>query len=303
MSSGASATMGRTMTASTHEPIETVADRARRVVRASGISQREFAARIGMDQTALSKGLRGTRRLSDTELRSIAKVGRVPLRFLTSESAPVPASLLAAEERTTRLRADPVDAEVRRQQILEATARLIAQRGFHSVRVADIAEVCDTSPATLHYHFSSKDDALRSALSFYSERLHQRLAEEFATVSTPVAKLRRLIEVQLPASAADVEEWSVWVQSWNEAMFQPSLREPQLHAYSRWRDVVVGLVRECQADGLAPDADPETLATRFTALVDGLAIQLLTGTAHMTVDRMREMLLDAFEPHLTLREV
>ncbi|HEY0890791.1 MAG TPA: TetR/AcrR family transcriptional regulator [Nocardioides sp.] len=289
------------MTASIPGEAETVADRARRVVRASGMSQREFAARIGMDQTALSKGLRGTRRLSDTELRAIARVGRVPLKFLTSDAATPPAALLAAEERSTRLRAEPVDAQVRRNQILEATARLIAQRGFHSVRVADIARVCDTSPATLHYHFSSKDDALRDALAFYSERLHQRLAEEFATVSSPVDKLRRLIDVQLPASPEDVEEWSVWVQSWNEAMIQPSLRDPQRQAYARWRDVVLGLIRECQATGLAADADADLLATRFTALVDGLAIQLLTGTPHMTVDRMREVLLDSFEPHLSLR--
>src|SRR5690348_12906944 len=134
------------MTATSSGPTETVADRARRAVRASGISQREFADRIGMDPTALSKALRGTRRLSDVELAAIAKVGRVPLRFLRSPSVPPPATLLAAEERATRLRAEPVHAEVRRTQILEATARLIAQRGFHHVRVADIARVCDTSP-------------------------------------------------------------------------------------------------------------------------------------------------------------
>jgi AcrR family transcriptional regulator len=294
--------MGATMTASTDGTTETVADRARRVVRASGMSQREFAARIGMDQTALSKALRGGRRLSDAEIAAIARVGKVPRRFLTSGDVPPPSSLLAAEERGSRPRAEPIDPDLRRAQILEATARLIAQRGFHNVRVVDIARVCDTSPATLHYHFSSKDDALRGALSFYADRLHQRLAEEFATATSPVERLRRLIEVQLPASAEDVEEWSVWVQSWNEAMFEPALRDSQLQAYERWRSVVLGLIRECQAEGLAAGVDADALATRFTALVDGLALQVLTGTTHVTVESMRETLLDAFEPHLSLRQ-
>ena len=282
-------------------PTETVVDRARRVVRAAGISQREFADRIGMDPTALSKALRGNRRLSEAEIAAIAKVGRVSRSFLRTGS-PAPTGLLAAEERATRLRADPVDPGVRRAQILEATARLIAERGFHHVRVADIARACDTSPATVHYHFSSKDDTLRGALSFYAERLHRRLEEEFATTSSPVERLRRLIEVQLPASAEDVAEWSIWVQAWNEAMFQPALRDSQLEAYERWRRVVHTLLRECQDEGLARTADADGLATRFTALVDGLAIQVLTGTSHVDVGVMRETLLDAFEPHLRLRE-
>ena len=67
-----------TSEAAPDEVVETVHERARRVVRAAGISQREFADRIGLDQTALSKALRGTRRLSDDELAAIADVGGVP---------------------------------------------------------------------------------------------------------------------------------------------------------------------------------------------------------------------------------
>ena len=41
---------------------EGVSARIRQVIRASGRSQREFAAALGLDPTALSKSLRGTRR-------------------------------------------------------------------------------------------------------------------------------------------------------------------------------------------------------------------------------------------------
>ena len=36
-------------------------------------------------------------------------------------------------------------------------------------------------------------------------------------------------------------------------------------------------------------------------MVDGLAIQVLVETTEMSVPRMRELLLDAFEPHISLR--
>lgn len=282
-------------------PDETVHDRARRVVLASGMSQREFADRMGLDQTALSKSLRGTRRLGEQELAAIAKVGGVPLRYLERGATSAPARLARAEARLARRRADPLDPAVRRAQILEAAARLIARKGFHRVRISDIAAACGTSTATLLYHFGSKDEALREALRYYAERLHTRLDAEFAGVADPVERLRRLIEVQLPASDDDVDEWSVWVQTWNEAMFEPDLRVSQATAYTRWRDTVASLVRECQAAGHGIDADAEDLASRFTAMVDGLALQVLASTSDMTVERMRGLLLDAFEPHIRLR--
>ncbi|MFI8915106.1 TetR family transcriptional regulator C-terminal domain-containing protein [Streptomyces sp. NPDC053513] len=278
-----------------------VADRARRVVRSAAVSQREFAARIGMEPTALSKALNGGRRLADRELAAIARIGKVSLRYLRTGEGRPPAAPDDPAVPEARRRADAVDAEVRRAQILEETARLIARRGFHQVRVADIARACGTSTGTIHYHFPTKGDALRAALHHYAERLHQRLEAEFRDADGPVEKLRRLIDVQLISGEDDNDEWSVWVQSWNEAILDPALREGQREIYARWRRTVLDLVHACRYEGMATDADPEALTSRFTALADGLAIQILAGNGEMTPTRMRELLLDAFEPHITLR--
>ncbi|MFI1714575.1 TetR family transcriptional regulator C-terminal domain-containing protein [Streptomyces litmocidini] len=278
-----------------------VADRARRVVRSAAVSQREFAARIGMEPTALSKALNGGRRLADRELAAIARIGKVSLRYLRTGEGRPPTAPDDPAVPEARRRADAVDAEVRRAQILEETARLIARRGFHQVRVADIARACGTSTGTIHYHFPTKGDALRAALHHYAERLHQRLEAEFRDADGPVEKLRRLIDVQLISGEDDNDEWSVWVQSWNEAILDPALREGQREIYARWRRTVLDLVHACRYEGMATDADPEALTSRFTALADGLAIQVLAGNGEMTPTRMRELLLDAFEPHITLR--
>jgi len=65
---------------------------------------------------------------------------------------------------------------------------------------------------------------------------------------------------------------------------------------------VVDLLHECRSEGLAPEADVEALADRFTAMVDGLAMQILAGSTEMRPDRMRLLLLRAFEPHLDLTD-
>lgn len=291
-----------TATDGTGTDARAVADRARLVVRSAAMSQREFAVRIGMDPTALSKALNGGRRLADRELAAIARAGKVSLRYLRTGQGRPPAAPATPTASDVRRRADALDAEVRRAQILEETARLVARRGYHQVRVADIARACGTSTGTIHYHFPTKGDALRAALHHYADRLHQRLEAEFRDADGPAEKLRRLIEVQLIAGDEDRDEWSVWVQSWNEAILDPALREGQRDIYARWRRTVLDLVHACRAEGLAaPDVDAEALTSRFTALADGLAIQVLAGNGDMSVPRMRQLLLDAFEPHLTLR--
>ncbi|HUN35922.1 MAG TPA: TetR/AcrR family transcriptional regulator [Trebonia sp.] len=275
-----------------------LADRLRRLLHARGTSQTELARWIGMDPTALSKCLTGARRWRPDELAAVAAATGVPLGYLRSGRGRAPKLEAGADYRP---RAAALDSERRRAQIVAVTADLIARRGIHNVRVADIARQCGTSTGTIHYHFPSKVETLRAALGYYADRLYERLDREFAEATDSTDKLRRLVDVQLPSTGDDVAEWSIWIQSWTEAMLHPELRAEQGRVYARWRDTVVEVVRGCQREGHGPGADAQALASRFTALVDGLAIQVLSGTGDMTAARMRELLLDAFEPHIHLR--
>src|SRR5260221_14091353 len=48
----------------------------------------------------------------------------------------------------------------RAPQIIEAAARLFAERGFHGATTQDIADVLGIRQASLYYYFSSKEAAL-----------------------------------------------------------------------------------------------------------------------------------------------
>jgi AcrR family transcriptional regulator len=279
-----------------------LAQRVRLVVLSTGLSQREFAENIGMDPTALSKALSGARRLRDDELAAIATLGKVSRTYLRNGTGRPPAVVTDDELNRLTSRGESVDPTARRLQILDSTARLIARRGLHNVRVADIAEACGTSTGTIHNYFPTKEDALRAALDHYSDRLFRRLETEFDLATDNVDKLRRLVEVQLIITEQDADEWSIWVQSWNEAILGSGFREFQHRMYGRWREAVADVVRACLRDGVATSADAETLTNRFTGMVDGLAIQTLAGSAEMSTHTMRELLLDAFEPHIRLRD-
>ena len=66
----------------------------------------------------------------------------------------------------------------RKLEILRATWRLIAERGYHEVRVSDIARACGTSSGTVHYHFPGKRDVLVEALRHCVDQAFERQSAE-----------------------------------------------------------------------------------------------------------------------------
>jgi len=188
----------------------------------------------------------------------------------------------------------------RKRSILEATWRLIAERGYHTVRVQDIAAVCGTSTGTVHYYFPGKQDVLVEALKYCVEQAFARQSVELRAIDDARDRLLRLIELQLPWPGAGVrDEWLIWLQFWTEAATRPELREIHNDFYARWMDTVVRIVRRGQRQGVFRDElDADYAALRFSALHDGAAIKVLTGTPEMTVDRMRRMLIDFVDHEL-----
>jgi AcrR family transcriptional regulator len=60
----------------------------------------------------------------------------------------------------------------RRVQILDAAARLFAEKGFHRTTTKDIAEAADVSEGTLYNYFKNKEDMLLGIMSRLVETQH-----------------------------------------------------------------------------------------------------------------------------------
>lgn len=182
--------------------------------------------------------------------------------------------------------------ESRRAAILDAAAQLIAERGYHAVRISDIAKVVGTSTGAVHYHFPGKSDVLTLALHHAITRAFDRQSEVLRAIPSAHQRLLKLIDMQLPRIGQVRDEWSIWMQFWAEATVRPELRPQHNEFYARWREAVVRIVERGQADGeFRPEVDPTLVAMQLTAMTDGAAIQILTGTPGMTVTAMRELLI------------
>ena len=257
--------------------------RVRTAVDATG-SRRRVAAAVGLDETKLSKSLAGRRRFTADELDRIAAATGTDLAWLLrGEGAPpvtATSDLIAA-------RSDPDDA---RKRILDAAWTLIAARGYHRVRIADVAEAAGTSSASVHYHFADKDALLDEALRHNVELAHDRQAAALTAIDDPVARLEKLLDLQMPEGPVLEPEWSIWMQVWVEAVTEPRHRDLYARGQDRWFRTVLLTLESGARAGVFTDGDQTLRARQLTALVDGLGVGVMTGAS--TPAQMRAALHD-----------
>lgn len=79
------------------------------------------------------------------------------------------------------------------EDILGSARVLIAAGGYNGFSYADIAEVIGIRKASIHHHFPSKVDLVRSLLSQYRAATKEGLAHLEHSVASPVEQLRAYI--------------------------------------------------------------------------------------------------------------
>jgi AcrR family transcriptional regulator len=188
----------------------------------------------------------------------------------------------------------PRISDARRNQILEAAVRVIADRGLCDTRISDIAGQAGTSSALVVYYFGSKEELMAQALTFSEERFYSQTATELQAIPTAAGQLVRLIELSCAAngsSRAWIDEWVLWLDLWTKAYRHPEVARDREALDRKWRETIAGIVRRGQLEGEFNDADADDFALRLASLVDGLAIQVVLGDPDVGADRMLDICL------------
>lgn len=87
--------------------------------------------------------------------------------------------------------------EARRAQIVEAAARVVAEAGYANASLSRIAEQAGISKSVITYHFSGKDEILRSVVSGFFERAWEHMEARMAAEPTALGQVRAWIGAQL----------------------------------------------------------------------------------------------------------
>jgi AcrR family transcriptional regulator len=150
----------------------------------------------------------------------------------------------------------------RRQRILDAAARALAEHGYSEAKLSDIAQEAGTHAGSLYYYFSSREDLVREVLTTSLDRISNFSDSlEMAHLSPldrVLAFMRLLVEQTL---APDDHYFRAYLRNGNQV---PETIHGVLQARRhRMRHTLAGLIEEAQAAGQISGRADATIAAQF----------------------------------------
>lgn len=173
-----------------------------------------------------------------------------------------------ASSRRTGERKSP---ELRREEILDSTIRLVARKGFAAVTLRDVATDIGVAHGLLRHYFGDRDELIAAAFDrAVIEEMAVAMDADRETMS-PAAVIRCVAE-WLTATPRD--HYLVWIDAWSEAprnsLLLNSLRRHHIDCEHRLARLVERGVAVHAFTIARPAAE---ISRSLTAYADGLAVQ------------------------------
>lgn len=90
-----------------------------------------------------------------------------------------------------------VSGQIRRRQVVDATLKIISEKGVKNLTTAAIANEVGMSEANLYRHFVNKEEILRETVAMIGEGLHGNVEKVFSSHKNPLACLREIYALHL----------------------------------------------------------------------------------------------------------
>lgn len=171
-----------------------------------------------------------------------------------------------------QIAAETPDEDPLREQLLDAAARVFAEKGYFGARIMDIVKEAGLSSGAVYGRFESKDELLMEAVLSRVEKNAVGLRFQGKTVGEIVMETSRTDGALDAAEATQLEAFVA-------ARREPKVAKAIAEARARWR-VTIGepLAKQAIAEGVAsPDADFDSIIYFLESLNLGLLVQRGAG--------------------------
>lgn len=190
-----------------------------------------------------------------------------------------------------------VDAEARRQEVVEAVFRIIASDGLERASLREVADEAGLAVGSVRHYFASSDELLVHSFAVVIDRIAGRLEEAFAVVESLVpgsaehhAAMLTLLGQFLPLDEELAVDACVWMAFRHAARIRPVLEQEATRSHRAVAAVVGRLVMRLMPDGGSGQERLVTEAERLLATLDGLCMHALLQPEWMTAEVCRDVL-------------
>ncbi|HXB03439.1 MAG TPA: TetR/AcrR family transcriptional regulator [Candidatus Angelobacter sp.] len=187
--------------------------------------------------------------------------------------------------KTTNKRGRPKatpEAEPRREALVLAAYRRLAEAGFEGLRTRDVAAEVGVNIATLHYYFPSKEALIRGVVGHAMGRFRTA----FAPGSRPGEQLAAQFQGIRRLAKQEPELFVVMGELALRSGRDPAIAAIFQETIEAWHATLRTLVGHAQKEGFVDKRlDPDTVASLVIATLNGLFMVPVANTASKRVDK------------------
>lgn len=152
--------------------------------------------------------------------------------------------------------------EKRRQELVNAAYRQIAERGFEGLRTREVVAEVGVNIATLHYYFPTKESLIRGVLEHAMDRFRTTLEPH----GSPGDQLRNHLRAVRKLMVQEPELGAVMGELAMRSTRDRSVRKIVNDMFDAWHTVMRGLLRRAVREGnLRPELDSDAVAALVIA--------------------------------------
>jgi len=177
-----------------------------------------------------------------------------------------------------------ISRDERRQQLIDATMRVLARNGYSQTTLSNVAAEAGVSHGLVNFHFESKEKLLTATLMFMAAEYRQNWQAALKTAGDdPAKKLAALLEADFNGVVWTQERSACWCAFWGEVQSRPIYQQ---ECAANDEDYIQTLEDLCQslidAGGYALQAKRVARVLRFTS--EGLWNDMLSMVTPYTRD-------------------
>ena len=166
--------------------------------------------------------------------------------------------------------------QARRDQLIKATIKCIASHGLSGTTMADITQEAGLSLGIVNLHFKSKEKLLIETLRHVADEYKDGLDRIFSDTSkSKVEKLIAHVDYDFSSKIINRNKLAVWFAFWGEAKSRPTYSKICAKHDTDLALSLTLLFKELIEEGDYRHADAELITTAYTALADGLWLDIL----------------------------
>lgn len=183
-------------------------------------------------------------------------------------------------------------ADVRRQAMIEATARCLAEKGVGGTSVRAICARAGVSSGLLTHYFDGVDALILATYADVGARVSAALdAAIEAAGDDPRDRLRACLQANFREPILDPDLLATWIAFWSLVKSDPQIAAVHANVYGGTRAQMEALL-QAAAPALSP-SQTRIAAISLTALVDGLWLELCLDRSTFSPEEAQAMVEDA----------